>query len=130
MIGGVDFTEHWQVRPSDVVMVVDAIAAAWPECVVEDGNERWVRPHEQLGRLPESGELFLYEDEHAKRAWDEHGGGDDRDERMVNVLWTPRSITIVAGSSGGVTGRLAGDALEMLRAWWCSGAVGRRAEAA
>jgi hypothetical protein len=118
MIGGVDFVVTGRVRPEDVHFVVEALAAAWPDCVVEAGDESWLRAPHRLGRLPAEGELFVYRDEAAKKAWDLDGAGPGRDETMVNVLWSASSITLVAGSRDGITARLASDALAALRVRW------------
>jgi len=106
MIGGVEIPIRTQAGAESMVVAVRAVRQIWPRAVFEDGvtadryNRFWEIPFGEVE------ELFVYRDETAADAWDEHGAIPRLKNTMIHLISDDDRITAVIDERDAETGEI------------------------
>ena len=99
MIGGIDIPIETRAGKQSMEVAVRAIRQHWPHAVVENAvtgdryNRFWEVPFGEVE------EMFVYRDEAAADAWDEHGAIAELKNSMIHLLTDEGLITAVIDES-------------------------------
>lgn len=95
MIGGTDIIMRTSSGPAALDLCVRMICLEWPNAVFEDArSERHVHAYEDLS-FSRLGEIFVYRDAEAAKAWQELGADESNQNTMIHILMSDTEMTVV-----------------------------------
>lgn len=121
MIGGEDIIIQGKPRPDDLLTIVQFMAYAWPEAIVEDAHSgssvpvrSFLGPLRPGGPSHLPGEFFVYKDEESLRSWEESGATEENGDDMIHFLIGSETITCVVGRLGSGSAELVNQLTSMI----------------
>lgn len=110
MISGTDIILEISKHRFDFRALLAAVAAVWPDALVQDADDEKTRP---IADAKESQEFFVYKDRAGAESWCRDGWTEEHGNDMVHFLVVPAParldvlhLTIVIGSATSETNRL------------------------
>jgi hypothetical protein len=118
-IGGHDIHFAHTMTKAAVNMVFRHLRTVWPNAVVEEADDEWLRPL-SIGELVQAGgisfpcDVFVFADEAARLAINEHGVTEALADKMIEVIVSEDAFDFVVSTPEGHTGRAVADITQSL----------------